>query len=347
MLVPLRRLLTKATVSASRAGIVAAKRIFVVGAEVRIAAFLQRYQPSQLGIEVAGCAPLTLLPGQLGPGGSANLGRELERALVQAREASPDAVFLLAPWTAADAVKRSAERFGTLPVELHVGPDRMLEEFTNAELLRFGPISTLQLTAAPLGTIQRLIKRLFDIVVAAMALVILLPFFLAVGCLIKLDSAGPVLFQQRRYGYNQRTFRIVKFRTMGVMEDGATVPQATRGDARVTRIGRWIRRWNIDELPQLFNVLRGEMSLVGPRPHALAHNLEYEKTIGLYARRHNVKPGITGWAQIHGYRGETDAARMRKRVEHDIYYIENWSLGLDVRIMLRTVISPSSYRNAY
>jgi exopolysaccharide biosynthesis polyprenyl glycosylphosphotransferase len=184
-------------------------------------------------------------------------------------------------------------------------------------------------------------------VIAVGAVVALSPLLLLVACLIKLDGPGPVFFLQRRYGYNQRTFRIVKFRTMMVMEDGSDIKQATRGDGRITRIGRWMRRWNIDELPQLFNVLRGDMSLVGPRPHALSHNQAYEKQIRLYARRHNVKPGITGWAQVHGYRGETDNARMLKRVEYDLYYIENWSLLLDVQILMRTLTSAHSYRNAY
>jgi Undecaprenyl-phosphate glucose phosphotransferase len=347
VLVPVRRLLTDATLYASRNGIVSAKKVFVVGAEPRVSAFLRRYQPSRFGVEIAGCCFLPLLPGPLSAAGAEILSRELDQALLQAREANPDAIFLLAPWTATDAVKRSAETFGTLPAELHLGPDRMLEEFSNAELLRLGPISTLQLTAAPLGTAQLLIKRLVDLIASAIALVALTPLFLMVAGLIKLDSAGPVFFWQRRYGYNQKTFWIAKFRTMRVMEDGPSVQQATRGDCRVTRVGRWLRRWNIDELPQLYNVLRGDMSLVGPRPHALSHNLEYEKTIRRYARRHNVKPGITGWAQVHGFRGETDARRMRKRVEHDLYYIENWSLWLDIQILVRTVISPSSYRNAY
>jgi len=347
LLVPFRRLLTQATLYASRIGIVAAKKIFVVGAEPRIAAFLQRYRPSQLGVEVAGCRTLPLLPGRLSAGGSETLTRELEAALVQAREANPDAIFLLAPWTATDAVKHSAETFSALPAELHLGPDRILEEFSNAELLRLGPISTLQLTSAPLGVLQRTTKRLLDIVVSAVALAVLSPLFLVVACLVKLDGPGPAFFLQRRYGYNQRTFWIVKFRTMRVMEDGPDVQQATREDHRVTRFGRWLRRWNIDELPQLINVLKGDMSLVGPRPHALSHNLEYEKKIRLYARRHNVKPGITGWAQVHGFRGETDAARMRKRVEYDLFYIEHWSLWLDLRILVRTLVSPSSYRNAY
>jgi Undecaprenyl-phosphate glucose phosphotransferase len=347
LLVPLRRLLTQMTLYASRNGIVSAKKIFVVGAEQRITEFLHRYRPAQLGVEVAGCCALPLLPGPLSAGSAQLLTRELDKALVKAREAHPDAIVLLAPWTATDAVKQTAEKFGVLPAELHLGPDRMLEEFTNAELLRIGPISTLQLAAAPMGTLQWLTKRVMDVILSAIALVLLAPLFVVVACLIKLDSRGPVFFRQRRYGYNQRTFWIVKFRSMRVTEDGPELKQATRNDSRVTALGRFLRRWNIDELPQLVNVLNGDMSLVGPRPHALSHNLEYEKKITLYARRHNVKPGITGWAQVHGFRGETDNTRMRKRVEYDLYYIEHRSLWLDIEILARTVISSKSYSNAY
>jgi lipopolysaccharide/colanic/teichoic acid biosynthesis glycosyltransferase len=171
---------------------------------------------------------------------------------------------------------------------------------------------------------------------------------LLVALLIKLDSEGPILFLQRRYGFNQKPFRILKFRSMRTLEDGAVVRQATVNDPRVTRIGRWLRRWNIDEIPQLINVIKGDMSLVGPRPHALSHNHEYERKIALYARRHNVKPGITGWAQIHGHRGATETdAKMSKRLEYDLYYIDNWSLVLDFAILVRTVVSPHAYRNAY
>ena len=127
-----------------------------------------------------------------------------------------------------------------------------------------------------------------------------------IALIIKLDSAGPVFFRQRRYGFNQKPFRILKFRTMVTLDDGPIIRQATRDDPRVTRVGRWLRAWNLDELPQLLNVVKGEMSLVGPRPHALSHDREYEHIIARYARRHNVKPGITGWAQVHGIRGETD-----------------------------------------
>ena len=160
---------------------------------------------------------------------------------------------------------------------------------------------------------------------------------------IKLDSPGPIFFLQTRNGFNGHAFRIVKFRSMHVLEDGDTIRQATRADPRVTKIGRWLRRTNIDELPQLFNVLYGNMSLVGPRPHAAAHNSEYEKLIANYAFRYHVKPGITGWAQVNGYRGETPFTDlMEKRVELDLWYINNWSMWLDIKISISNVDPGSS-----
>jgi lipopolysaccharide/colanic/teichoic acid biosynthesis glycosyltransferase len=177
---------------------------------------------------------------------------------------------------------------------------------------------------------------------------ILTPVFAALALLIKLDSAGPIFFLQHRHGFNQKPFRIIKFRTMRTLEDGAMISQAKEDDPRVTHVGSRLRRWSIDELPQLLNVIKGDMSLVGPRPHAVSHDREFELRIALYARRHNVKPGITGWAQIHGYRGETDTEeKLQKRVEHDLYYIDNWSLGLDLQILVRTVLSLARNRNAY
>ena len=187
---------------------------------------------------------------------------------------------------------------------------------------------------------------MFDLAFGAAGLLLATPLLILVAALIKLDSPGPIFFVQRRYGFNQQPFRIIKFRSMRTLDDGAVVRQATAGDPRLTRVGRWLRRWKIDEI--LFNVLTGDMSLVGPRPHALSHDREYEQRISRYARRHNVKPGITGWAQIHGYRGETDTEeKMRKRVEYDLFYIDNWSLWLDLKIMARTVLSRAAYQNAY
>jgi exopolysaccharide biosynthesis polyprenyl glycosylphosphotransferase len=201
-------------------------------------------------------------------------------------------------------------------------------------------MASLQLTRAPLGWFERMQKRLLDVTVAAGVLVVLSPLLAAVALMILAESGRPLLFRQRRYGFNQQEFRIIKFRTMTTLDDGDVVQQAQRSDPRVTRLGRFLRKWNIDELPQLVNVLKGDMSLVGPRPHALSHNREYEQKIALYARRHNVLPGITGWAQVNGFRGETDTdEKMRRRVDHDLYYIDNWSLWLDLRILVMTLFS--------
>jgi Undecaprenyl-phosphate glucose phosphotransferase len=192
----------------------------------------------------------------------------------------------------------------------------------------------------PLDLYERGLKRVFDIAFSIAALVVMVPICVAVAIAIKLDSKGPVFFMQSRKGYSGRPFRILKFRSMSVMEDSAEIRQATRDDPRVTRVGAFIRSSSLDELPQFWNVLRGEMSVVGPRPHALAHDDLYGTLIAQYASRRHVKPGLTGWAQINGYRGETPTIdKMADRVRHDIWYINNWSLWLDLRIVFLTVLS--------
>ena len=191
-------------------------------------------------------------------------------------------------------------------------------------------------------------KRIFDLVFSAVALVLLSPVFLFIALAIRWDSAGPVLFRQQRVGRRGRPFHIRKFRTM-VVDAPSRGPAITIGqDPRITRVGAFLRRTSLDELPQLINVLRGDMSLVGPRPHAVAHNVQYAQIIDDYLSRHRVKPGITGWAQINGLRGETDTPeKMRARVEHDLYYIDNWSLMLDIKILLLTPLRGFVNKNAY
>lgn len=189
------------------------------------------------------------------------------------------------------------------------------------------------------------IKRIIDVILSLSAIILLVPLLTIVAILVKLDSKGPVIFRQRRNGLNSVEFVIFKFRTMTVLEDGPNVTQARQGDHRVTRIGQYLRRMSIDELPQLANVLRGEMSLVGPRPHALAHDNEYLSKIAKYSLRYQVKPGITGWAQINGLRGETpDIENMAERVEYDLWYIKNWSLRLDLYIILKTCFEVVTHR---
>jgi putative colanic acid biosysnthesis UDP-glucose lipid carrier transferase len=192
------------------------------------------------------------------------------------------------------------------------------------------------------------LKRLIDITFALMGLIALAPVLIAIGVAVKLSSPGPVLFRQRRYGLNGQDIVIYKFRTMTVMEDGAEVRQAQRLDHRITGLGRILRRTSLDELPQLINVLQGRMSMVGPRPHAVAHNELYRTQIDGYMLRHKVKPGITGWAQVNGFRGETDTLeKMKKRIEYDLDYINRWSLWLDLRIILQTVLVVFKRNNAY
>ncbi|HEY9847420.1 MAG TPA: exopolysaccharide biosynthesis polyprenyl glycosylphosphotransferase, partial [Candidatus Caenarcaniphilales bacterium] len=174
------------------------------------------------------------------------------------------------------------------------------------------------------------------------------PLMILIALGVKVSSPGPILFKQRRYGLNGQEILVYKFRSMTVMEDGETVLQAKRNDFRITKFGAFLRRTSLDELPQFINVLQGRMSIVGPRPHAVAHNEQYRKLISGYMLRHKVKPGITGCAQVHGFRGETDTLdKMQKRVEYDLQYLKNWSLGLDLQIIFKTALVFFHNRNAY
>src|ERR1700730_4578625 len=200
----------------------------------------------------------------------------------------------------------------------------------------------------PLTPTQRVAKRVLDLVIASIALIFIMPVMIGVAVLIRLESPGPVLFRRRRIGLNGQLFQIYKSRTMTALDDGAVIHQARPGDERVTRTGAILRRFSLDELPQLFNVLKGEMSLVGPRPHALAHDIEYSRAIVSYPVRHKVKPGITGWAQVNGWRGATPELRlMIKRIEHDIWYIDHWSIWLDLKILVLTAWEVGGAPNAY
>lgn len=193
-----------------------------------------------------------------------------------------------------------------------------------------------------------LVKRAEDIVLSSLILLLIALPLLAIAAAIKLTSAGPVLFRQRRYGLDGRSIMVWKFRSMSVQENADVVLQATRNDARVTPLGAFLRRTSLDELPQFFNVLHGDMSIVGPRPHAIAHNEQYRKQVSGYMLRHKVKPGITGWAQINGWRGETDTLdKMRMRVEFDLEYIEHWSIWLDLKIILLTLFKGFVNKNAF
>jgi Undecaprenyl-phosphate glucose phosphotransferase len=258
-----------------------------------------------------------------------------------------ESVLLLFNSDGVNAVTRAVNALSEMPVRIQLLPIGLLDLMHCSRIGYYGRTRVFEIASGPNWVADRLLKRSFDLVVAATAGFFLLPLILTVAALIKLDSPGPVLFRQTRHGYNNKHIEVFKLRTMMVSDDGE-FRQATRDDPRVTRIGRILRRANIDEVPQLMNVIRGDMSIVGPRPHAVSHNEMYDGQIARMARRHNVKPGITGWAQVNGLRGETDTIeKMRARVEHDLYYIDNWSFAFDLVIVLMTIFSRKSYENAY
>ena len=228
-------------------------------------------------------------------------------------------------------------------------PDLMMYQILNHGMSVTLGIPMVDISVSPMFGGRKVVKAAQDYIVASLALIVLSPLLLTIAIVIKATSKGPVLFQQKRHGWNGSEILVYKFRSMFVhQESSAVITQATRKDPRVTPVGNFLRKTSLDELPQFFNVLQGRMSVVGPRPHALSHNDEYEKLIPRYVLRHKVKPGITGWAQICGFRGETDTLdKMEGRVKHDIYYLENWSLWLDLKIIALTPLATIQNKNVY
>jgi len=258
-------------------------------------------------------------------------------------------VVITLPWNADDRLVNIIDRLRSLPVHVYLGSDLIGYHFPRHHRRHLEGVPVLEIASVPLSGWSGLVKAVEDKILAVLALAVLSPLLLLIAVAIKLDSRGPILFRQARYGFNNEVIIVNKFRTM--VHDRPPevgVPQASRGDQRVTRVGRLLRRMSFDELPQLLNVLAGSMSMVGPRPHAVEHNEQYAALIGGYHGRHRVKPGITGWAQVNGLRGETTTVdQMRRRVEYDIHYIENWSPWLDFRILVFTAVFGWRQKNAY
>jgi Undecaprenyl-phosphate glucose phosphotransferase len=257
-------------------------------------------------------------------------------------------VLIALPWSDASRIEFIRDQIKTLPVAVRLVPDKGVRALSDLTWFARKPAQTIELQRAPLSEAQRFVKRVIDVVTASVVLMFFLPIMTLTAIAIKLNSPGPVIFRQVRKGFNGKHFVILKFRTMTVQENGSDVVQATRDDSRVTAIGRLLRSTSIDELPQLWNVLRGDMSLIGPRPHALAHDSYFETLLSDYAFRHHVKPGITGWAQCNGARGGTPTIEhIAERVKFDLWYINNWSLWLDLLILIKTVFEVLRKRNAY
>ena len=272
----------------------------------------------------------------------------MEDLVRAAREGYIDVVFIALPMRAEERIKMLVSKLSDTTASVYIVPDFFMFDLLSARWGNIGGLPVVSIYDTPFYGVDGWLKRSFDVLVTSAILVLIALPMLLIAAGVKLTSPGPVLFKQRRYGINGEVIEVYKFRSMTVTEDGAEVRQATKGDARVTKFGAFLRRTSLDELPQFFNVLLGTMSIVGPRPHAVSHNEEYRGLISGYMLRHKVKPGITGLAQVNGWRGETDTLeKMQKRVECDLEYINNWSVWLDVRIVLKTIFRGFVGKNAY
>jgi undecaprenyl-phosphate galactose phosphotransferase/putative colanic acid biosynthesis UDP-glucose lipid carrier transferase len=328
-------------------GIVTGRRIILIGTRNELAPLRAKHLLEAFGLHETARA---ILP-QHDAGDPVISHLEIEAlavAIERSRSADAQEIVLTLPWGDANYLEFVRDRLRVSPLPVRLLPDRYVRSIWAG----YGPGGAgqmlIDIQRAPLSRAELAIKRGFDVTLASMLLVLLFPLLVATAIAIRLDSRGPAIFRQRRRGFNGRDFIIHKFRTMRVMEDGDVIQQASRGDTRVTRLGRLLRRSSIDELPQLLNVLQGDMSLVGPRPHAIAHDKEYGALLGNYAFRHHVKPGITGWAQVNGFRGETaHVDQMRKRIEFDVWYVNNWSVWLDFQILMRTCVEVGRTTKAY
>lgn len=260
-----------------------------------------------------------------------------------------DRVVVALPWIASERIDVLLKKMRTVPVRIDLVPNNLVWQFAAINMERLGGVPVVTVANRRVDEQMGMVKRMEDLLISSLLLIVTSPLLLLIALVTKVDSKGPVIFKQRRHGFNNHVFEVYKFRSMAVTATtGNDVQQATRNDCRVTRLGKFLRRSSLDELPQLFNVLLGHMSIVGPRPHAVQHNREYGAIISEYYARHNVKPGITGWAQVNGLRGETDTVeKMHRRVEYDLHYIEHWSLLLDLKIISKTAIAVWFDPNAY
>ena len=269
-------------------------------------------------------------------------------AVTRGQQGEFSRLYICLPMHAETRIQHIVSQLGDTTLDVYLVPDMLTLKMMQGRLSSVGDIDTISVFESPHLGLQRHFKRTFDVLFSAAALLMLSPLLLILAAGVKLTSRGPVLFRQDRYGLDGRKIGVLKFRTMKVQENAELVVQATRNDPRVTWFGAFLRRTSLDELPQFFNVLHGEMSVVGPRPHAVAHNEQYRNQVAFYMLRHKVKPGITGWAQVNGWRGETDTLdKMAKRVEFDLYYIRHWSLWFDVKIIVKTIFKGFSGKHVY
>jgi len=285
---------------------------------------------------------------------ASNIGRgretlgELDRLYEMIDQHEIDVVYIALPMSQQQQIGEILEALSVSTVSTFLAPDFYLSSIAQGKWITIGDSTTVSVIETPMLGSSAWLKRLEDIIVSTIAIIITAPIMAAIAVAVKLESKGPVLYKQKRHGMNGKEILVWKFRSMNVMEKDHEFKQATKDDERITRVGAFLRKTSLDELPQFFNVLTGEMSVVGPRPHALAHNAQYRRSICGYMQRHKVKPGMTGLAQISGYRGETETKqKMEQRVASDMEYLNNWSIWLDLKIILMTPLVLFKDDNAY
>ncbi|MDB5851725.1 MAG: undecaprenyl-phosphate glucose phosphotransferase [Rhodoferax sp.] len=280
-------------------------------------------------------------------GSSPMLGRMTEMPDYVRRNAV-DAIYLALPMASQPRILSLLDEMKDTTASIYFVPDIFMTDLIQGRLVNVGPMPVMAVCDTPFHGARGLVKRASDVVISATVLVLASPLLLALALAVKLTSPGAVIFKQRRYGLDGKEILVYKFRSMTSTDNGSVVHQATRNDARITPLGAILRKTSLDELPQFVNVLQGRMSIVGPRPHAVAHNETYRKLVKGYMVRHKVRPGITGWAQVSGYRGETETVdKMEMRIHYDLEYLRNWSLGFDLWIMVKTVLVILNDKKAY
>lgn len=329
---------------AAEEGLIQRQRVVLLGGGGACAAYALQLGGLGGGIKVSAC----LLPLNFLAANRADFDQSLGADVVeQCRLMQPDSIIVLIDKEQEDRkIGKLLALLRQIPADIYALPTHGAVFWANARPAQIGGLATFELSRRPLSLFDLAIKRTLDIVAATVGIIILWPLLVLASLAVVLDSKGPMFFVQTRHGYNNEAIRVLKFRTMYVRQE-AEFRQTTQNDARVTRIGRIFRITGVDELPQLWNILRGDMSLVGPRPHAIEHNELFNTNIASFDRRHTVKPGLTGWAQVNGHRGETDTVeKMQKRIEHDLFYIDNWSLLFDLKIIFLTLFSRRTYLNA-
>ena len=273
---------------------------------------------------------------------------DVNDAVAAARAGELDLVYIALPMREEQRIVRILHDFADTTATVNLLADFFVKNVLHSRWHQVGSSNVLSIYDTPIEGLNIWLKRLEDVVLSTLILALIFPLMLVIAGVIKITSPGPVIFKQHRYGLDGRKIEVWKFRSMRTQENGSRVVQASRNDGRITPVGRILRKTSLDELPQFINVLQGQMSIVGPRPHAVAHNEEYRALVDGYMLRHKVKPGITGWAQVNGWRGETDTLeKMSKRVEHDLHYIRHWSIRFDLHIVLVTLLKGFVGKNAY